>query len=208
VLDVVENRDKFFEETSKHYLDLLKEYSSKDAIDYFWKFTPVYNILGVMPDKSGDFKSIVENLDKVDGYTVLAIGISEFPADREKCPHTDTHPRDGRFKRYHLALQTTDTSFLYVKENGKDEWIGHPWDLGKWMEFEGIHHLHYPYNETKGISRIVILLDILEGEASNQDIYDYYSYIETLGWIVDKDFRHNYKDFIKKKEEKHEVDIS
>jgi len=196
MLNEVENRDKFFEVTSNTYSEILEHYNKEDAIDGPWRFTPIYDILGAMPDKTHLFKSISNSIEKISGYTLLAMGISDFSADRNRYPHKDNHPKDGRFKRYHLALQLTDTSFLYVMEDGTDEWVAYPWVLGKWMRFDGIHHYHYPYNETEGKSRIVVLLDILEGDAEDKDVYDYYEYIETLGWIVGVDYRKNYLEYV------------
>jgi|SaaInlStandDraft_4_1057021.scaffolds.fasta_scaffold68677_1 hypothetical protein len=200
-------RDKFFEETSKHYKEILEEFKGKNGEIFTivgpWDFSPIYDILGSMPSQVSEFKSIVDNIESVTDYTIAAIGMSIFPVGKPRSPHTDNHPTDGRFKRYHLPLQLTDTSFIHVLENGTNDWKQYPWELGKWMEFEGIQHTHYPYNEDpNNIPRIVLILDVFEGEALDQDVWDYYIEIEKLGWISDNNFRPHYEKYILNKKNK------
>ena len=192
MLTEVYNRDKLFEETSKLYKEILQEYfdSPLNVIDGPWEFIPIYDILHLSDDNTSLFESINKNITFVNGYTIIALGVSLFPAGFPESPHIDKHSEIEGFRRYHLPIQLTDTSYLYVKQDNSEIFDKYSWELGKWMEFTGLDKIHYPLNEDKGgISRIVLIMDIIEGDASEKDIYDYYANTEELGWTKDKDFR-------------------
>ena len=197
----VNNRDTFFEETSNRYEQLLKELenSNIEVMGTPWGFVPIFNILNLFENNVSKFKSISDNIDSVEDYTIISMGMSIIEPGNDPAPHFDLHPTNGEFKRYHLPLQLTDTSAIYVQEN--NGWEKYTWELGKWMQFTSIDHLHYPLNEDKnGIPRVLLLMDVFEGDASDEDIYEYYEEIERLGArIKGTDFRPYFDKYIKKK---------
>jgi hypothetical protein len=201
MLTRVSNRDTFFKETSERYTELLEEHNNSiiEVMGYPWGFVPIYNILGLAEDNVSSFKSISENINSITDYTVISMGISIIESGNTPAPHYDLHPTNTNFKRYHLPLQITDTAFLYVEEG--EEWKKYPWKLGKWMQFTGINHLHYPLNEDEnGESRIVLLMDVFDGEVSDEDVYEYYEEIERLGARINGvDFRPYYDKYIQNK---------
>jgi len=182
ILYTVPNRDKFFEETSKHYKDILEEFKSTDlfTMEFVWDATPIYDILNIMGNNISSFKSIKGNIDSITDYTIMTIGIAVIKPGVDRYPHIDPHSKIKGFKRYHLPLQLTDTSFLYVKEHNKGtEYKKCEWELGKWMLYDRIDLMHYPDNKDEnGIPRIMIILDVVEGTPSNVEIKEYYHLTE------------------------------
>ena len=201
MLTKVSNRDTFFKETSTHYTEILKEFDNAgiEIMGTPWGFAPIYNILGLAVDSTSKFKSISENINSITDYTIISMGLSIIEPGNDPAPHYDLHPVSSNFKRYHLPLQLTDTSAIYVQE--QDEWKKYTWELGEWMQFSGINHLHYPLNKDEnGIARVVLLLDVFEGEVEDKDVYEYYEEIERLGARINGiDFRPNFEKYIHNK---------
>jgi hypothetical protein len=201
MLTKVDNKDNLFRETSKQYKEILKEFDNSDieVMGTPWGFVPIFNILGLAENNVPSFKSISENIDSVTGYTIISMGLSIVEAGNTPAPHSDLHPTNTNFKRYHLPLQLTDTSFLCVEENS--EWKRYSWSLGEWMQFEGINHLHYPINEDKDEKkRILLLMDVFDGGVSDKDVYEYYEEIERLGARINGvDFRPYFDKYIQNK---------
>lgn len=187
------------EETSKHYKGILNEYhnSSLNKIIGAWEFIPIYDILNLVDDNISIFDSVHQNITYAKGYDIISLGFSILNSNTPKFPHIDKHFEIDGFKRYHLPLQLTNTSYLYVKEDGSEKFNNYPWELGTWSEFNGLDKVHYPLNGDKeGKSRIILILDIIEGVASDSDVYDYYSNTEELGWTKDIDFRPYYEKYV------------
>ena len=198
----VQNRDKFFENLSENYKEVLDEFLKSDVemMPYPWPSVPLYNILNIIENHLDKFPTISENLKYVDGYTIVSIGVSILNYTCKSSPHKDLHPTDGNFKRFHLPLQLTDTSFMYIQEDD-GEYKKYSWELGKWSQFTAIDKTHYPLNEDKdGVDRILLMVDLFEGEVSDKDVYEYYEVIETLGARLNEfDFRPYYDKYIQNK---------
>lgn len=198
----IENRDSLFGKTSEKYLDLLKSFKETEltTVSGPWDFSPIYDILGCMPDKTGLFKSISSNMNVSSDYTIGAIGFSVIPPDRPVAPHIDNHPHDGRFKRLHLPLQIPKNARLNVMENGTDFYKEYSWEVGKWMRFDALQHVHYPTSgKNAEFDRIIIIMDIFEGDPDQQDVFEYYETIEGLGWLEGIDFRPYFEKYISNK---------
>ena len=193
------NRDEFFRILSDNYKEILNEFLTSDIelMPFPWRAAPLYNILNVMGNHLDKFPTISDNMKFVDGYTIVSIGIGLLNKDDSPAPHVDLHPSNGNFKRYHLPLQLTDTSFMYIQEDG--ECKKYRWELGKWMLFTGIDKIHHPLNGEEK-DRIVLVVDTFEGDVCDKDIYEYYEVIENLGARLNTiDFRPYYEEYIKKK---------
>lgn len=205
MLYTVPNRDLLFETTSKKYLDLLNKFKNTELpmVSGPWDFSPIYDILGCMPDSTKLFESVSSNMNDVTDYTIGAIGFSVIQADKRAAPHIDNHPQDGRFKRYHLPLQIPKNARLNVMENGTDFYKEYSWEVGKWMRFEALQHIHFPTSgKDAECDRIIVIMDVFEGEADPKDILEYYETVENLGWLEGIDFRPYYEKYISNKKNK------
>jgi hypothetical protein len=199
VCDAIKS-DQFFRETSLRYKEILDIYQKNESefeqIDGPLKYTPLYDILGAWVPQINSFDAIKENLPKGDDYKIVAIGISSISKIHGKSPHTDDHPTDGRFKRFHLPLKLTPSSKISVLEN--DVLKEYTWDLGKWMEFTGVHLPHFPSNDENS-PRIVMLVDVFLGDVDNRDIFEWYETIDELGWFRGISWKNNYIDYVNNK---------
>jgi hypothetical protein len=181
--------DRFFQETSIHYQDILNTYKelkgSLSAVYNPWTFVPLYDIEARFKQQIHLFEAINDNLYESEKYTILTIGISSLTKEDGINPHFDDHPTDGSFKRLHLALQLTPSSRLLVLEN--EGYKSYEWELGRWVDFQffflnGIKHTHYPIN-LDDKDRIVLLVDVFIGKPTDEDLSDYYKTITGLGWL-------------------------
>lgn len=128
-------------------------------------------IWSLFPQKDGLdcrnlFPTITNAYDKItDDITVLGVYISVLAPDISADPHTDIqHLINGcKFKRYHLGLSIPKGSYLAVE--GNDGWFKNYWKQGRWIDFVGLFTKHYPMNENKTESRVVLLVDCLLGSA-------------------------------------------
>jgi hypothetical protein len=155
-----------------------------------------------MENRTEEFKEFFDHMYGDLDYTIGAIGFSVIPPGRCAAPHIDNHPHDGRFKRYHLPLQLPKNARLNVMENGTDFYKEYSWELGKWMRFEALQHVHFPTSgENAEFDRIIIIMDIFEGEITNKDLFEYYEVIEDLGWLEGINFRPYYEKYISEKKE-------
>jgi len=198
MLVLTDNLDELFKQTELYYKDILSVYESNKEVLHSlkgpWTFVPLWDVLKVMPDQISHFKSINENISQVGNNTLMAVGLSSILREDGVSPHADNHPKDGRFKRFHLALQLTPTSKIHVTDDNGNSDV-YEWELGKWMEFDGVKYQHYPEN-LDDTPRIVLIIDVFVGDVSDEDLLDYYIEIEKLGWINKLDFRPNYNEYI------------
>jgi hypothetical protein len=176
--------ERFFHETSMHYQDILNTYKelkgSLVSVYNPWTFVPIYDKLARFKQQIHLFESINDNFPESEQYTILSIGLSCLTKEDGANPHVDAHPTDGRFKRLHLALQLTPSSKLWVLED--EGYKSYEWELGRWMNFTGIKHTHYPVN-LDDEDRIVLLVDVFIGKPTDEDLSDYYKTIKGLGWL-------------------------
>ena len=193
LLPTVTNRDKFFEETSNSSQELLSEFNSiRSSMGMEesspWKYYPIHDILGVWESAIGSFKSIKENIDSITDYKILTLGLSIYSSDDGYKMHTDDQGFPSNFRRYHLPLQLTENSRL-VMHNGQEL----TWELGNWQEFLGMDITHSPYNPDKE-ERIVLLMDVLEGEVDKQDVLNYYK--DMADHSISTNFEELYNDYV------------
>jgi len=197
-------KDEFLKKTSIKYKNIIEEFKNSkiEVMEFPWEFSHIYDILNVYKNKIPLFETISDNLNCDKTYTILSIGISVLKPQNKPAPHFDLHAHIKGFKRLHLPLQLTDTSFLYVMEGC--EYEKYSWELGQWAQFVEIDKLHYPLNEDKdGTSRIIMIMDVVEGGIDDKGLYEYYEVIENLGARLNHiDFRPHYEKYILNKNNK------